>query len=494
MDDEYEIFGAVNNNIIKSWFDNFAKGKFAIRCLKNGNIKISGDVVIKGFDGEEIPSIIHIDDVNGSFKIEKCPNLKHINNLFIEYAEVKGDFSIGNCSKLTSLVGGPYTVKGNVYITSNTSLKSLDGMPSFVYDGIYVMKNGKKFTENIIKSYVTVPSFIACSEENEEDMITEAMNEPHLLRLAKQLKNSTINGMRYTFNDIFGRKFSKHDSDDDLTKKVLNIDVAFDQIDSSNVTQYRHASDPKTLTAIRNVISKAGVRGLILFTDYSGEYMFAITSSKKYRILSDEYAYGNLKAKQEWIEIPYTSIMDRCDGPWGVVIITWDAEDVGTYYLTKKRTGRKISRDGMIVNTPEQNEQFARENRDRYKRLAAQMRAQKDEDYIEIDEQVEKIIMDVLAISKDAKRNSEKYRVYDIHELLEKTYGVQHYVGRSSIYKNGFAGEDGLLNLYEQFTTAYMDLSQNGGSSYHQKHYDRVKAELRDAIKNMQEKINDLKK
>ena len=471
LDDEDIIMSKADSRIILSWFENFAKGDYKIRVLKSGNIKITGDVVIKGFNGEEIPQIIHIEEVNGSFKIEKCPNLKNLNGLFVEYAKVKGDYSVGNCPKLVSIEGGPYCVTGNFYLTSNTSLKSLVGFPQFVYDGIYVMKNGKKFNEKTIQSYVTVPNYIACCCDGEAVMesvvVNEAMNEPHLLQLAKQLKTSTIGGKKYSFTDIFRAH---------LKNVGRAVDIAFDDIDTSNVTQYRYANRDDAQKAIRRIITKS--RGaLMLFTEADGEYAFAITSSKYYRILSDKYAPGRFMAKEEWIQLSYTDIMERTDASWGVVIIEWDPES-GHRELEKKRELRQQSRRGMITNTPEQNLIIAKENQERYKRLAAQNRARKDADYIKIDEKVQDIVMQVLQIASKAKQDPNKYPSYEVTRLLKKVYGSQEYIGYSRKTPSGYSGEAGLLQRYTEFTERYMEVAADGGGDYARRMYDRSKTEI----------------
>lgn len=475
MDDEDEIFASAGSNLIRDWFSAHAKGAYKIRILKNGNIKVTGDMVIKGFPEQNIPSNIHIEDVNGSLKIEKCPNLINIEDLFVEYTTVKGDFSISNCPKLTSLKGCPFTVKGNAYIVGNSSLKSLDGMPQFIYNEVYVMKNGKKFSEQVIASYVSIPDRIVCSEESETPVINEAMNEPHLLKLAQQLKNSTIGGNKYSFRDIFG-------PGNDWWHKpikggVMNVDVAFDEIDSTNVTVYRHSTDADAQKAIRRIISKDNF-GLILFTDYSGEYMFCVTSSKQYRILSDNYNTYDTKAKSMWVGLSYSSIMDKMGSAWGVVIIEWKHSEIGGGHLSSKRNVRKTSREGMILNTPEQNEELARSNFERYKKMAAQIRAQKDESFIKVDQAVENIIKKVLDVSKDAKAHPQKYSSYRISGVLQMIYGDSHWVGYSRSNKTGVTGEDGLLKMYANYTSAYMNVAGDGGYEYQRRELDTLKNKI----------------
>jgi hypothetical protein len=92
MDDEDEIFATAGSNLIRDWFSTHAKGTYKIRILKNGNIKVTGDMVIKGFPEQNIPSNIHVEDVNGSLKIEKRPNLIKIEDLIVEYLTENKDY------------------------------------------------------------------------------------------------------------------------------------------------------------------------------------------------------------------------------------------------------------------------------------------------------------------------------------------------------------------------------------------------------------------
>jgi hypothetical protein len=348
-------------------------------------------------------------------------------------------------------------------------------MPQFIYNDVYVMKNGKKFSEQVIASYVSIPDHIVCSEEGETPVINEAMNEPHLLKLAQQLKNSTIGGNKYSFRDIFGPGSDWWHKP--IKGGVMSVDVAFDEVDSSHVTIYRRSTDADTQKAIRKIISKNNF-GLILFTDYSGEYMFCVTSSKKYRILSDNYHTYDTKAKSMWVELSYSSIMDKMGGAWGVVIIEWNWSEIGGGHLNDKRNIRKTSREGMILNTPEQNEELARSNFERYKKMAAQIRAQKDESFIKVDQAVENIIKKVLDVSKDAKAHPQKYSSYRIGGVLQMIYGDSHWVGYSRSNKTGVAGEDGLLKMYSDYTSGYMNVAGNGGYEYQRRELDTLKNKI----------------
>jgi hypothetical protein len=215
----------------------------------------------------------------------------------------------------------------------------------------------------------------------------------------------------------------------------------------------------------------------MLFTGADGEYMFAITSSKYYRILSDNYAPGRYVAKEEWIQLSYTDIMDRTDAPWGVVIIEWDPEN-GHRGLEGKRALRQQARSGMITNTPEQNLIIAQSNQERYNKLAAQNRARKDADYTKIDEKVQDIVMKVLKIASKAKLDPKKYPSYEVTRLLKTVYGSEEYVGYSRKTPSGYAGDAGLLQRYAEFTERYMDVASDGGSDYSRRMYVRSKTEI----------------
>lgn len=193
LDDDLE--SSVDGQMLSEWMKENLSGKYKVVPLKDGTLKFWGEVMIKNYNGEAFPDNFVISFMQGDFKIEKCPNLKNIHGLFKPYTEVDGDYVISNCAKLESVDGGPMTVKGTLSFTSNSSLKSLEGMPQFVYETIYIMKNGKKFSQKHIESYTHLPKRIVCSLEEElnETVVNEALNEPHLLELIKQLK---ANGRR----------------------------------------------------------------------------------------------------------------------------------------------------------------------------------------------------------------------------------------------------------------------------------------------------------
>lgn len=456
FDDMDTVMSKVDSKLEREWVEKYVKCNGNIQYLKNRTIKFGGDVLIKGFDGEVFPHHFKIANVNGDFKIEKCPNLKSIENLFVEYAGVKGEYVVANCPKLESLIGGPFKVGQNMSITSNSSLKTLDGCPMFVHNKVYVMKNGKRFNKEYIKSFITVKfdDEIFCGMEDEEanvvegKLINEALNEPHLLQLAKQLKEKpVIQNNKSNFNTIFGH-YNK-------MFKNTKFEVPLDQLDSSNVKEYNKIDD-KTDKAIRSIISKSGVMGMILCKNMDDEYIFAINHNKQYHILNLDWGNNHrwyAPVKVEWIAMDYSQIMsmihqyvDSC------VIVSWGNEEWASYM--KKINERSKLRNGLITNTPEQNEEIAKANRSRYKALANKIRAErKDEEFNKIDDAVEDIVNKVLKISREARRNLGKWKDYEISQLNEMIYG--EYQSNYSSGKVYVTREAGVLSLYNSFITEY---------------------------------------
>lgn len=459
LDDDLE--SAVDGQMLGEWMKENLSGQYKVTSLKDGTLKFRGEVIIKNYNGEAFPDNFVISFMQGDFKIEKCPNLKNIRGLFKPYTDVDGDYVISNCPKLESVDGGPMTVKGTLSFTSNSSLKSLEGMPQFVYETIYIMKNGKKFTPKYIESYTRIPKRIVCSLEDElnESIVNEALNEPHLLELVKQLKAN-------------GKKVKSYLGD---------TNVQLDQLDSSNVKEYTKI-DAKATKAASEIVRSSDVFGFIIVVDYEGNYLCTINNNKKCTPIQQGYKPYNYYSFPEHGEImSYTSIMNEIKmNAHSLIVVKWGFEDRNVVY--NLRSERRVSRDGMIFNTPEQNEEIAKENVERYKKLAAQMKAQKDKNFEAIDTAVEEIVMEVLKMSQEAKRNPNKYETYQIRNLNERIYGTEHYTGYNSRTKKSTVGEDGLLKLYTEYTITYADILKNGGDRWDRNSLRSKERRILDAI------------
>ena len=435
LDDVDDLIYQTDNAVSKGWFDEYATGDYKVKISKKGVTKVTGNLIIKGYDGETFPNI-NIDEFNGSLTIEKCPNLVSTEGLFQQYFhKLIGNLTINNCPKLTKL-SCPWSIEGNFYLTGNSSLKSLEGAPTMVNGEVYIMKNGKKFKEEQIKQHIEyIGDFICCSEDefeadvNESEELNEALNNPYMLLLAQQLKETK----NISFKDVFG-----------------GYSIAWDQIDSTNIKNYnwrfKYPSD-KDLKAARLIIS-GKVSGFIITYHYgdNGKITFdkLINYNKVVRNLHGSYRGVSTKST-EIIDMIVGNHYNRTDG---MLIITGDfgySGELGTY---KKENSRRESREGMVENTPEYYRKVARENMERYKKIIETNKATRNSGAVEkVQKMVDSFLKDIMQASQNVLKNPTKYadEILFLDSLNEYAYSKVSY-GRDGRY-----GKDGVLVLFNRY-------------------------------------------
>lgn len=355
------------------------------------------------------------------------------------------------------------------------------------------MKNGKKFTQRDIELHTKYPDKIVCALEDHdevlESVINEELNEPHLLQLAKQLKdNPVMSGGFSNFNQIFGKMYYKSSLSSTSSKSrdhYSTFEVPFDEIDSSNVKEYNKIDD-NCKKAVRSIISSSHARGMVLLRDYDHKYVCVIGYRKEVFVLDKDWNSLNTAnlTSYNWQDATYSKIMSLLDYAQSVVVISWD--DEFEYKAKMKQTYRSNAQAGVILNTPEQNEMIAKENQRRYKKLAAQLKVQKDKDFAQIDQKVENIVINTLRISQKAKQDTNKYNVYDVSYLNSLIYGVRH-EHYSKNHKLLAYGENGLLFCYDMFTKYYIRTANDSRYLSDINMYKRFKQELLVCIKNIEE-------
>lgn len=433
LDDIDDLENKTDNIILKKWFDEYAKGDFKVKISKKGITKVTGNMIIKGFDGETFPSM-NIDEFKGSLTIEKCPNLISMEGLFKQYFyKIYGNLIINNCPKLTKLAC-PTTVEGSFQLVGNSSLKSLEGAPEMVTGEVYIMKNGKKFKEDQIKKYVEfVGDFIYCSGEFEEttineDQIDEAFGNPYLMLLAKQLKESG-----HAFKSIFNR---------------YGVNALWDQVDSSHITnyswRYKSPSD-KDLKAARAIISGKSDGYIITYKyeDNKLKFIRVIDSHKSSIVLGGNYTVWHQEKSTELIDmicgVGYSN--PKCDG---MIIIHVDRE-LDNWNI---RNERKLARQGMVENTPEYYSKVARENIERYKKIIQTNKANRNTGEVEkVQKMVDAFLKDIMQASQNVMKNPMKYK--DDLLWLEK---LNEYAYNRVSYDRGKSyGNDGVLILFNRY-------------------------------------------
>ena len=492
FDDEEVLMRDMDNIAIDTWLKENTTGGYKYQRLKTGDLKINGTMVIKEFDGEEIPIKNIVSVINGGITIEKCPNLTTLDGLFASKCTFNGDLNIANCPKLESIGVLPGKVEGVVNISNNQRLKNIDNLPYLVDGNVYLIKNGKKFKEEKLRNVLYAHNIFCSCEEDEaninEDVIEEAFTSAHLSLLNKQLNKAGL-----SFNNLFVKKVYTNQSPTDMNR--MKID--WKDIDSSNIKEFSKV-DATALKAIRSVISSKAGRGIVLLTDWKGNYTGVMTSDKRYCLLYTEDSY-DARLLFQWRSCETTYLIATAERADGCVVISWDAQKSTDY--RELRAQRETSQSGRLLNTPEQYKKIAEENLKRYKQMAAQLKIRKNQVFNKIDDGVENILMRMMKANRDAHRDPESFKgygshsLYDLRYLNELIYDKQYYVGYSRKHGSEYKGSNGLLYLYDRYTSSYVNLANResyGDAMERSKEVDDMAKNLLRVIEDIQDKLTNL--
>ena len=321
---------------------------------------------------------------------------------------------------------------------------------------VYLIKNGKKFKEEKLRNVLYAHNIFCSCEEDEaninEDVIEEAFTSAHVSLLNKQLNKDGL-----SFNNLFVKKAYTGQSPTDMNR--MKID--WRDIDSSNIKEFPKV-DATALKAIRSVISSKTGRGIVLLTDWKGNYTGVMTSDKRYCLLYTEDSY-DARLLFQWRNCETTYLIAAAERADGCVVISWDTQKTTDY--RELRQQRESNQSGRLLNTPEQYKKIAEANLKRYKQMAAQLKVRKNQVFKKIDDGVEDILIRMMKANKDAHVNPESFTGYGDHSLYalrnlnELIYDKQHYVGYSRKNGSEYKGHNGLLYLYDKYTQLYVDVA-----------------------------------
>lgn len=438
--DDFDVLDKKTSGVVvNAWFEENAKGNYKIKNDKKRGVIIKGDVIIKGFDGSEFPGL-NICEFNGDLIIEKCPNLISTKGLFKDWIyDIKGDLIINNCPKLSKLENMPCKIEGDFQLVGNSSLKSLEGAPEMVFGKFMAMKNGKKFSQEYVKSIIKfIDDYcIYCSDEdieanvNEGEELNEAMNNPYLLLLAQQLKERQLK-----FKNVFNRFGSTY---------------MWDKVDSSDIKKFEwryKKPEAKYLTAAREIISdkRSGYIFVYKYDDHNKLHFTKIISSSK-QVYNLDNNYDRWEAEKS------TDIIDMISGNYGYnntdgMIILYYSKELSPSDLRQSRFDAK---KGIVTNDPEYYREVARNNIERYKKIVAQNKANRGSRDVEnVQKIVNEFLQKVMQASNNVMKDPIKYsdRIFYLETLNEYAYNKMQYG------KNGSIGRDGVLVLFNR----YMDL------------------------------------
>ena len=453
LDDEDVWMDRIEKNVYGTWLEKNAQGNFKIKNKKSSlGPTLVGKVIIDGFQGETLP--IQIWTIKGDLYINNCPNLKTLNGFFGEMpVSIEGGLYIENCPNLENLNGLPPIVD-DFSLVGNKKIKSLEGAPKHVFGNCYIVKNGKRFSEEYIRSMIEISERVVCSEDEIEANITEALNEPHLLELAEYLKS---NGT--SFKKLLGKEFN----------------ISFDKITSKDVEVYRWPKNIEEGVKAANQIISGRRTGFIVLMNDKNNYDYFIYGKTCISIYNSSYYFGRAT-----YNVKSTELINKCKRAHEIIVFYSNG-----FETQNLRWERRNARAGMITNTEEQNRQIARENVERYKKLVAQIRANKDKDFEEIDKQVEDIVMRVLKASQISHRDPNKIDSYKISSLNEWIYDERKWDHKRH---EGY-GKDGLLRVYSKYTEYFQDVRKGSAYDYQISELKSCKEKLIDIIKKIDSEL-----
>ena len=403
-----DLEAQVDKTMADTWAKENLRGNYTLRKLKNGKFKIYGNAILRKYNGTDFGGIV-IDSLDGSLYVEDCPNLQSLDGLFAKtnwgdvITKVAGDIKITNCKSFNSLKGLPDFIDGEFVCVDCPSLKSLDDAPDLVTD-VTIIKAGKKFSEKQIKTHFKCAMKIMCSQEEYENMIIEALSEPHLLEFWDWVKK-TYPKLQKELDDLVAdrglyygdRKIQK------ITLSGISDSIRLDQVRPSDVTVYDNYKDKvkdirKALLKVANSDSVVIIKNLDRDKDSQYEFIGAghgagvrgadLTNWQRVNLYSGR-PYKSF-GKMEFCDMAGTA-SGKPNGHREFIII--DINDIqGNRW--KMKSDRRKSREGMIENTPEFYEQVARANRKRWKEIIAQAKAMNvTNEFITVAQKMEPLIM-----------------------------------------------------------------------------------------------------
>ena len=449
--DDIEVTMAQGDQFIDiQYFEKWSekcRNKAYWRPTKKGWV-LQGDFIINNLKDKTYSGPM-IKTVKGNIYIMNS-EIETLEGLFFDNAVIEGSLTIQNCKNLISLKGCPAEVQ-TLTIMECSKLKSLENGP-VVLRNLYAMKNGKKFKEEDLRNQITVNKNIFCSQVNDEDiilegMINESLRNPHLIRLAKQLKEP------------------KYRIDKDWTLEMVLRDrnLYLDKLDSDSFKEY-DGSDPRALTLARKAMANDLI--IILCMNDKGRYTYLIHGHSVTNIdfnENDRWAGRMPRWGSDTSVHNLENIIKKSDT---VIIIDYNGEERNWKLKNQRMDARK---GALALNRGEERSSdeidakyiryyqgIANENRERYKKLVAIIKAQRNltgftASFEKLKKRIDNVMERYTQLMVTMLKYPEKYSSWDIDYVTSKI--KSHYTSakaRSTV-------STGLLVLLDRYMHIYIE-------------------------------------
>lgn len=350
---------SIDNNIeqavIGEWLKKCCKDIPKLMPLKNGDLKVSGDLKLKGCKDTKIPEL-RITHVRGSVYIDDC-DFESLSGMFGHMAKITGSLYITNCPNLKNLVGAPWSIEDEISISNCKSFDSVEGGPALV-SSVQIMKCKKRFNKSTLEKTFRAATQIFCSEEEIYANITEAMQDPVLIRFWDQVRDLKSN-IKMT--------------------AIVGNGYAIDKISPANRKTFK-PDDKNAEKAVRQILGN-GVNssyGFVLLEDFDGNFPIAyngynttrwIINPKDRSYYTSKTGNENISGVQMAMSVFKNDIKKFNIAKVHVYIL--DHRELGTHNLSMQRTANKGG--AIAMYSDDQLKQMLREQQDRYKRAVAQI-------------------------------------------------------------------------------------------------------------------------
>ena len=315
-------------------------------------------------------------------------------------------------------------------------------------------------------------------------MITEALNEPHLLRLAAHLKKLADTGEG---PGNFGRTFGQ-------------FHIQWDKVSSSNVKEYEFVTDT-VVKAARKVLTGSG---FVIATDDDWNFTKMFVNNGREKLFVD-ISGNKYTTSKYWQKMTATDTFDHVKNASHLIIINLnDVKDIDTYGI---RANRVEAHTGMIPSSRDPHvgyegkimsdtrgqdyekycKNVAKNNYQRYKEIIAANKAKKDTDYEKINKMVKTCLDRMMDAISKVQGDPIKYAdsLWSLGCIIDKVNGQKVYTGNYKYGNKGYTGENGVLALFGKYTRAYTNVVSKKGT-YESESIKQYEKEIEDVISSIE--------
>ena len=329
-----------------------------------------------------------------------------------------------------------------------------------------------------IQKYVFDRITEARFKEIDAEIILEKLSDPKLIALAKQLRSfGSKNKDRWnnmSFSGIFG-----------------HFNMPWDKVAESD-WKYFEPGDPNAKKMVRKIVSKGKnqISGIALLVEAddknSFKYLIAfenVIDFKKKNYWSDKVEPGKMHADKQYEMLGLLDAKDS-SGNYKYATYVLDFNDMQNDVWRLKRE-RSTSKEGRVLQGNEEYyAEVARQNKDRYSKLIAKMKAEKAAKKDTLAQDAQDIINEVTDFAVRVAKDPIKYAdcSWEVCKIVAHAYGTDKDVNGANI-----------LKLLANYLDLHMSLATGNSFGFQRREYDEAKKKLGDMINDLRKKIDIVK-